>query len=101
MVTGRSGLLSPDAKLSPSATTNTSSTTTFGSASSAPFGKRTETDTPDELRSSENGTRLMTSLALQACLCVSPAPPRRGAQCHTHSPLPAVPQEYWRSQVVR
>jgi len=83
-------LLSPEAKESPMATTNTSSTVTFGSANWVPFGSCTLTDTPDTARLSENGTRLITSLSLQACLRVSGAAPgRRACHVHTQSPGPA------------
>ncbi len=72
------------------ATTNTSSTDTFGSASSVPLGSATLTATPDSARLSENGTRLITSLSLQACLCVSAgAPARRACHVHMQSPGPA------------
>src|SRR5262244_2266749 len=76
------------------ATTNTSSTATFGSASVVPFGSCTFTATPDAERSSENGTRLMTSLRLQACVLVSAGRPAfLGCQVHTQSPAPAAARQ--------
>src|SRR5262245_41945611 len=89
-VTGRSGLLSPEAKESPRPTINRSSTVTFGSASWRPSGSLTVTLTPERLRSVEYGTRGMVSLSVHGNTRVS-ALAAGACACHTqtHLPLPA------------